>query len=523
MTAGHDADLVEAGDVADEDAGGRAGPGPVVGAASPSWRGPTLAVVGIFVVSRAVYAAMGVRFLWRHAPAYLHFVDPDALKHHLLQSLWYDHAQPPGLNLVWGLALKASPEAPDRFLWPIFLAMGLATSLALLHLLKRVGLPPVAAVVVTGLWTVSPTAILLETYLLYTPFEVLGVLLVALLVARWVERSRPIDLVALGLLVAALGLTRATFHLVWLLGVFALAALLRRDRWRTAAVWSLLPLLLVGGWYAKNQAEFGFFGPSSWMGNNLSRITVEQMPESERGRLATGTPGELSYVANTPAFATFDEMELDVAQNPAHSGPHGVQILDEVHRAKPLDHFPNQRYRGYLKVSRMRLHDAGWVIDHRPGAYARGIQRAASVTFGSPDDFFGYGPNADHIRGLISAERWAGGGWSTQPPPADPSMGRWRAYGQHEWLVLAAYLLVLFAVPVRWLRRRSWSAPDGALAVVAVTWATVAYLTVLTMALDFGENNRFRSVTDPAVLVLLAWLLTSRRRAHAPEPVDTPS
>ncbi|MCU1357806.1 MAG: hypothetical protein JWM89_3224 [Acidimicrobiales bacterium] len=473
-----------------------------------NWRAPTAIVVAVFVVSRVAYYLAGVRFLWHHAPVYLHFLDPVALKHHLLQSLWYDHAQPPGLNLVWGLALKVSPGAPDRVLWPLFLAIGLATSLLLLHLLKRVGLGARWAVAIVVAWTVSPTAILLETYLLYTPFEVFGVLAVALLFARWVERGRPVDLVALSALVAALGLTRATFHLVWIVGLFALAALLRRDRWRTAAVWSLLPILLVGGWYAKNQAEFGFFGPSSWMGNNLSRITVEQLPRSERLRLASDEGG-LSDVAAYPAFATFAEMDRPPS-DPPRSGPRGVQILDEVTRTG--NSFPNQRNRGYLAISRLRLEDARWVIRHRPGAYLRGVGRASSLTFGLPADFFGYGPNVDHMRGLVTAERWVLGGWQAQPPPADDRLGRWGDGGRHEWIVLAAYLLALALVPVRWLRRRSWRTPTAADALVAVTWATVAYLTAVTIALDFGENNRFRSVTDPAVLVLLAWLVTSRGR-----------
>lgn len=473
-----------------------------------SWRVPTAIVTAVFVVSRVVAYLAGVRFLWRHAPVYLHFIDPVSLRHHLLQSLWYDHAQPPGLNLVWGIALKVAPGAPDRVLWPVFLAVGLTTSLLLLHLLGRVGLSPRWAVPVVVLWTISPTAILLETYLLYTPFEVCGVLGVALLVARWVERGRTVDVAALGALVAVLGLTRATFHLAWIAGLFVLVAAFRRDRWRAAAAWSLVPLLLVGGWYAKNEAVYGFFGPSSWMGNNLSRITVEQLPLAERRKLVAAH--ELSAYGASPAFSTFEQMGVTP---PHHTAP-GPQIAELDDYTRVGNPFPNFRQRDYLDVSKGHLADATWVIRHRPGAYARGIDRAASLTFGLPADFFGYGPNVDHLRAPIDGERWALGGWATLPPAGSPGLGTWRAYGQHEWFVLAAYLVALGAVPVRWLRARRWRSGSPADALVAVTWATVAYLTVLTMVLDFGENNRFRSVTDPAVLVLLAWLVTSRRRGR---------
>lgn len=513
---------------------GRDGGGPATDAADGgrSWRVASAAVVVVFVVSRAAYALAGVRFLYGHAPVYLHFLDPMALRTRLAESLWYDHAQPPGLNLVWGLALKISTGAPDRVLWPLFLAVGLGTSVTLLRLLKRVGLGPRWAVAVVAAWTVSPTAVLLETYVLYTPFEVLGVLLVALLVARWAERGRALDVALVAGVVATLGLTRATFHLVWIVAVFALVVLVRRDRWRPALAWSALPLLLVGGWYLKNALIFDQFGPSSWMGNNLSRITVEQVDDAEREELmhqARLGRGGLGPYALDDAFATFEEM----GQRPAGAMEpgRGVMVLDRYTRVG--NRFPNLRQRDYLDVSRSRLDDATWVVRHRPKAYLRGVVRSASVTFGSPADFFGYGPDVDHIRPLVTVERWLGGGWAKLPPPGDDDLGRWSAYGRHEWLVLAAYLVALVVVPVRLLRRRPWrpttakhridadsvpttsEGPESAarrrseLALVAVTWATVAYLTLVTMTLDFGENNRFRSVTDPAVLVLIAWLLAS--------------
>lgn len=470
------------------------------------------AVVGVFAVSRVAYYLAGVRFIWQHAPFYLHFIDPDLLRHRLLQSLWYDHAQPPGLNLVWGLALKVSGAHPDRVLWPLFLAVGLATSLILLRLLVRVGLSWRWAVVVTALWTMSPTAILLETYLLYTPLEVLGVLAVALLVARWVESARPVDAVGALAVASTLALTRATFHLVWIVGLVLLLGLVRRDRWRIPATAALLPIVLVGGWYLKNLILFDQFGTSSWLGPNLSRVTVEQLPVAERDDLADGR--SLSPYAAHPAFATFAEMDL--ARPPA--GPsvgRGVPLLDRrFRRGTP---FPNQRNRGYLTVDRARMQDAVWVILHRPGAYVRGVGRASSLTFGDPADFFGYGPNLERIRPLVTAERWALGGWAAQPPPASPALGRWSDLGRHQWVALAAYLLALGAVPVVLVRRRCWLQPTPAEALVVATWATVTYLTALTMIADFGENNRFRSVTDPAVLVLLAWLVvTGRDRRSVP-------
>ena len=47
-------------------------------------------------------------------------------------------------------------------------------------------------------------------------------------------------------------------------------------------------------------------------------------------------------------------------------------------------------------------------------------------------------------------------------------------------------------------------------------WFNVAWVTLVANAVEVGENNRFRSVTDPLVLALLAGLtvgwLTQRRK-----------
>lgn len=484
--------------------------------ASPRQRlrpGPAWVVVGAYVVSRLVYAGFGVRFLYRHAPAYHHFIDVPALEHHLFQSLWYDHAQPPGLNLLWGVALRLSPAHPDRVLWPVFLAAGLGIAIGLYAVGRRLGLGERAAAVVAVAWTVSPGAVLLETYLFYTPFEILGLLAVAVALARWHRGGTAGAAVAAVTVASALALTRASFHLVWVAGLVALFVVVRRDRWRVAAAAAVIPLILVGGWYTKNLVLFDQFGATSWTGANLNRITTEQLPEAERRRLAAD--GSLSPYAPYPAFSTFSDMGLPPTHrhDPAVHAP----VLDDYvrHGAPP---FGNVHQRDYLDVNQARMDDARWTLRHRPGAYARGVNRAASLTFWSSSDYFGYGPNVDRISAAVTVERFLGGGTGGAAVPGDPHLGDW-SWRNHEWLILGAYLVVLVGVPARLARRRAWRAPTTDAVVAAYLWGTVTYLTVLGTLIEFGENNRFRSVTDPAVLLLAAWLVTARR----PRPDGDPS
>ncbi len=67
------------------------------------------------MLSRLGYYLAGVRFDARPILHFYQFVDPQLLKHRLLESMYYLHVQPPGLNLYIGIALKLFPRVvPDR-------------------------------------------------------------------------------------------------------------------------------------------------------------------------------------------------------------------------------------------------------------------------------------------------------------------------------------------------------------------------------------------------------------------------
>ncbi len=477
---------------------------PVLPAGSPWWRRvsagqATAGLVVVHVVSRLAYVATGVTFRSDHAVAYHQFIDRPALRSDLLGSLWYDHTQPPGLNLLWGLAQRLSPGDPDRLLWPLFLAAGLAIAVLLFRLLLRVGCPPLVAGSLAALWTISPTAVFTETYFLYTPFEILGLLGIALLLARWRDHGSARVVAGAFAVATALALTRSTFHLVWLAGLVGVAVLVRRDRWRVATASGLVAVLLVGGWYTKNLILFDQFGSSSWIGMNLSRVTVEQLDPDERARLVD--EGVLSPYAAHTSFSGFDAMGLA----PPHldEPASDAAVLEEDERVGMG--LPNLHHRDYLEPNREVLDDSLWVIRHRPRTYARGVSRSVSVTFTPSATWFGYKGNADEAPTATAVERYLLGGWDDAPYIATPGHGRWRI-AEHQWILMAAYLLALVAVPVRLLRRRRWRTPTGDVVAVAFLWGTTAYLTALTVLAEFGENNRFRVVTDPAVLVLVAWL-----------------
>lgn len=469
--------------------------------------GPWVIVAAVHVLSRIGYRLAGVDFLWAHANAYHHFVDPEVLRSDTWRSLWFDHTQPPGLNLLWGLALRIGGEHPERVLEPVFLAVGLGIALAILAVARRLGVGTRAAVVIAALWTVTPAAVLMEQYFFYTPLELLGLLGVGLALHRWRRRGGLGDAVLVAGAASALALTRASFHPLWIVGVLVLVWAARPDRRRGLLAAVAVVLLLVGGWSLKNLLLFGEPSMTSWTGANLNRITTEQLDAAEREDLIAA--GELSPYAAHPAFSTFEDMDLPPTNR--RDPVTDAAVIDEpTRRAHPG--LGNTHHRDYLDVNRTRLDDALHVLTHRPGAYLRGLSRSLSLTFRSGSDWFGYGPNADAIRGPIAIERAVGGGIGDPAVPGDPDLGSWELRN-HEWLLMSLYAVVLVAVPVRLVRRRAWRRPDGTTILTVYLWGTVTFLLALGILVEFGENNRFRSVLDLPMLLLGLWLL-SRPSPH---------
>src|ERR1700730_11853351 len=82
-------------------------------------------LLALFVVSRTGYYLLGVRFHARPILKFFQFIDPELLKHRLLESMYYLHVQPPGFNLYTGIVLKLFPNAYPTAFHVIHLALGI--------------------------------------------------------------------------------------------------------------------------------------------------------------------------------------------------------------------------------------------------------------------------------------------------------------------------------------------------------------------------------------------------------------
>lgn len=449
-------------------------------------------VVAGFVLSRVYFLWLGVRFETSSLQWYWQVLDPRLLADRLLESVYFLHAQPPLFNLVLGIGLKLAPEHAALLFQLGFLALGLAMAGVLHVLLTRFGVPPLVAAVLVLLYATSPNWLMYESWLFYDfPNAVALVVAGGALVAAGRQGSSR-WLAVFFVVLAVVVFTRSLFHLAWFLACLALVAVAWPRRWRAVAAAAAIPLMMILMLYAKNQAVFGFFGSSSWLGMSLTKLTTGALEPAERGRWAR--EGWLSPVATVPPFSPLAAYEAaGVAVTDC-----GIPALGWRTRSTGA---PNFNHLAYLEISRVSLRDALVVLRARPGLYLRSVARACGRFFWSPVN---YPPFESNLLATASTYRMYES--TVNRPPAVASLG----------LLAIAYGAVR---GWRWLRGRG--SDDGAF----FAWAalTMAWVFCVGSLLELGENFRFRFVLEPLAFVLLGALLgdllsgRSRRRPDSKE------
>ena len=193
-------------------------------------------VVGLFAVSRILYALLGVQFDSTTLPGYMQFIDQQLLRERLLESLWYFHAHPPLLNLFTGVGLKLFGDHADVYFSLSFHALGLAMALAVYLLTLRLTAARPAAVVATALLVFSPAFVLYENWLMYTFPSAALLTISALLLHQYLATRDTRWAAAFFTVLAILLLTRSIFHLAWMVLVTVLLAVILRRWWRQVSV-----------------------------------------------------------------------------------------------------------------------------------------------------------------------------------------------------------------------------------------------------------------------------------------------
>ena len=446
-----------------------------------------------FLISRFLYIRAQLRFDNTPPRYYYQFIDPLLLKSRFLESIWYLHSQPPLFNFITGLLYQRFSPQSVIFQW-LFLLLGFAFSLILYWLGLRLGLKPWISASLTVWFIVSPATVLYENLYFYTYPVAFILVLAGLTLSKFLESENFWWGLGFFSLIASLCLIWAIFHLFWMIAVIAVTAVFYRN-WRKLAMVSLIPVLLVSGWYTKNYLLFETFGASSWAGMNLSHVTFLSPLTSQSTRDELVKQGELFAYPVTEAFRPIENYDGLIPVPPQS----GIPVLDEPLKSTDAVNFNHSFYPG---LSKMMFRDAIDFIRVRPDLYLASVKQGFFIYFHSSSDYL-----LLKDKPAPQLELWWDRIFYGQINGYNGDFNnRWKSNPIYVgwWLVVIFAAATIYGIKLVITHDKS---DRVFLGVVAFMTFTIIYFTVMANFLDLGENNRFRFTLDPLVLLLFGMLL----------------
>ena len=401
--------------------------------------------------------------------------------------------------------LKVAGRWADAVFAVTFAAASLALLLGLGRLARSLGAPGWAAAGVAALLALTPGFLVYSHWLFYTLPVATLLVVAACALAEYGRAGRARDAHLFAWTAAAVILTRSLFHPLWLLGSLALcASLLERRLRRPLVVAAIVPMLLVGGWYAKTYALAGAFAGSSWLGISLSKWWP----------LTQGELGALAARGAIPAFWTSWVREPDFYRPYgffAGAGPvPGHPALAAPYKSTGA---PNLNHADYARISSALEQGAWRLVRLHPEQYLLRTLAAARV-------FLQPGP--DSVAHLVDYD-FAGVRWwrsvstdllfRTRPirypqDLAEPDPG------------LAPFLFLVLLLCGGWRVLRRSGADPATRAVHAFLIVTVLWVAVVSSLVEVGENDRMRWEIEPFLMALLASALGAVRATRSPRAAD---
>jgi SAM-dependent methyltransferase len=482
-------------------------------------RRPYLVLLLVFAVSRIVYYWLGVRFDTRPLLTFFQIIDPELLRHRLLESLYYEHSFPPGFNLYAGILLKVFPVHYATAFHALHLILGAAIGCLLYHLMRACAVRSSIALTLSALFMVSPGVVMFENFFLYEYLVVFLLLAAAAALYHFFERKSPGYAAAVCIPVFLLLLVRSHFQLIYLLLIFGCLVYFGKPRRRAIVLAGCIPVLLASAYYWKNWALFGTLSGTTWMGMNMDVITSHQLTPREANDLVRA--GVISPVSLIDVGAPLSAYASFITPSPET----GISVLDEQVTSTGAINFENI---AFLQIEKYYVRDGLAILRHYPRAYLRSIERAWFSYFLPSGDFPFFDLNREKIRridrffNVVFFGQWKDASDRKQLRAIEQS-------GHSLGLILYTGTFLIIGLPLLWAggiyyvingwRKKTLNAATTALLVFMLS--TITYLTAVANFLSSFENNRYRFQVDGFFLILFGMALEQIRRGGADEQLSS--
>jgi len=453
------------------------------------------AVVSLAVVSsRLLLYSLGLQY--NFSLDWMWLSDPADLQNRLLQTLYYFHAFPPGMDLFTGILLKLAGTHAAFLAQLTFWLLGLVLVTSLFYLARASGLSARVSFIAAIAFSLLPQSIYFEHLYLYEePIAALLCLSVVLFHAALSRQSFRLWLLFFGVC-AVIGVTRSTFHLLWFGVMLGMGLWFNtpRDRRRVLAAASA-PAAIVVGLYVKNLIVFGTFSAFTYGPSSYAHVTVSHLtPEA---KAAWVHEGRLSPFAALSPYAGPREYLQVFSGTPPTNWPSQLTDLD-----RPTVHAPNFNHWVILEANRGRNADALYYLRTEPLDYATTVLSGLERFFSASTEWHPYtgterSPHYQHRQVL----------------------GRYESIVNrlmHGFPIAPLGLYVFLPLVMVWTTLRAWrliQSSDATTraqgAMLGLCLLNIAYVVGVSSAFTFLEESRYRYQIESLIWVTTALTIVS--------------
>ncbi len=485
------------------------------------WHIVVLAMV--YITSRAAAHLAGLHFDAAEVSTYWQFLDTELLRHHLFQSLFYLHAQPPLMNAFFGVLMKLFPVAWPSVAYLLYCTAGLFAWLAIFSIAIRNGVSLRVALAFVLLAMCNPSALLYEAQPLYTHVVFCLLVFAAFFFDRYLQSRSLLPASALLATLTILVLWRSSFQPAWFLflAIWIVYLTPRHNLLRVASA-ATVCVIFIAAPVLKNGLAVGSFNTSSWSGMSVAKAWTWSIHPEIPPLVAKG---KLSPISAIQSFRPVGDYQSLI---PTRT-PTGIPALDELTRQNGITNYNNA---AYVDISKAYFRDYWRVWRYSPRTMlAFSIQ--VWIDFLKPASQYvaTYDPANENI--LEPLDRGYRAVFCCRTLPIHSSVSATDNFRQRLshafrslcWGSVAItaifFAMLLYPPLIRW-------AADGSQHTRLLFYfliVTFAYNALLTSMLEEGENMRFRYETHGlvliAALILLDRCIKTSRSISARPPTAT--
>jgi Dolichyl-phosphate-mannose-protein mannosyltransferase len=411
---------------------------------------------------------------------YWQLLPADMMRHHLLQSLWYLHAQPPLYNLLCGIVFKLfQPHHVAALQW-FNIGLGSLAAAMTYTICKELFKNRTAGFVTALFLAINPSVFLFETNALYDLFCLFLITLSGYFLARYSKDGTVGSLIGFCAGINSLIMVRSLYHIVLLAPLAFLVVFANGRRVRRATIIFLLIGMLPTAWYAKNAVMFGFFGGSSWFGMNLfDQVSYNVLPR----QMTRAGCDAMVFGVRFPSQADYARYGF--------AGSAAVPLLrnDDMHNIN------------IVAISDVYLQNSLRLIRTFPGHYVKNIAHAYLIFCKPSTRFADLDEGVARIPRTVAAWEWLEGRidlpWST--PVTNFVI----------FLPIAFVLVGLLLIHEKQRTRRLWREALRNNIVLLYLMIMVSYTVLVSSMFEMGENDRFKFPVEQFIWILVLYAVSS--------------